>query len=134
MAVENEDAEQTELGAPTIESLAARVFAARDIAHRAHWATGSYSAHMALNAFYDDVVDSIDEIVEVYQGIFGLIGPFDVETDEAGADVVAYLQAETEWIEASREAIANGSRAIENLIDGLTAVYRRALYKLQQLM
>ena len=132
--MEDETQEQQATQAPTIEALAARVFAARDIAHRAHWATGSYSAHMALDGFYTDVVGAIDEIVEVYQGTFGLISSFEVEADDSGAGVVEYLAAEVEWIEASREQIAGGSRAVENLIDGLVAVYRRTLYKLRHLM
>lgn len=134
MATEDDTQEQQAVDAPTIEALAARAFAARDIAHRAHWSTASYSAHMALEGFYTDVVSAIDEIVEVYQGTFGLIGPFQVDTDDIGAGVVDYLAAEVEWIEANRDAIAGGSRAVENLIDGLCAVYRRALYKLRHLM
>ena len=134
MATEDETQEARAADAPTIENLAARVFAARDVAHRAHWATGSYSAHVTLDAFYTDVVGAIDEIVEVYQGTFGLIAPFKVEADDGGAGVADYLQAEVEWIEAGRDQIAMGSRAVENLIDGLVAVYRRTLYKLRTLM
>jgi DNA-binding ferritin-like protein len=134
MATENETQEQLGLQAATIENLASRVFAARDCAHRAHWATSSFSAHVALDGFYTGVVGAVDEIVEVYQGTFGLIGPFEVETDGAGADVVSFLESEVEWIEDARDSIANGSRAVENLIDGLVAIYRRALYKLRNLM
>ena len=56
-----------------INVLVARVFAARNLAHLEHWKTKSYAQHMALNSFYDDVVDDIDSIVETYQGAFGLI-------------------------------------------------------------
>lgn len=114
----------------TIEELAARVFAARDAAHRAHWATGSFSAHMALGAFYDAVIDSIDAVVETYQGEFGLIGPFTVEAGDQPV-MSAYLASEADWIAANRGAIAQGSTAIENLIDALIADYRTAVYKLR---
>lgn len=114
----------------TIEELAARVFAARDAAHRAHWATASYAAHMALGAFYDAVIDSIDMIVETYQGQFGLLGAFVVEAGDVGP-MVQYLTAEAEWIASNRDEIARGSTAVVNLIDGLLGDYRQAIYKLR---
>lgn len=116
----------------TIEELAARVFQARDVSHRAHWRTGSLSQHEALAVFYGAAVESVDEIVEVYQGEFGLIGDFDVATSAVG-NVAAYLQAEADWIAASRDEICNGSDAVRNLIDGLVAIYRRTIYKLNNL-
>ena len=118
--------------AATIEEFASRVFAARDAAHRAHWKTASFSAHMALGELYEALPGLIDEIVEVYQGRFGLIGDFGV-TSEPVPNVVAYLEAEVEWIEQSRDDVAAGSTAVQNLIDGLIAAYRRALYKLNEL-
>lgn len=115
-----------------IEELASRVFAARDAAHRAHWKTGSYSAHEALGAFYGDVIEAVDEVVEVYQGEFGLIGEFTVNAGPV-ASIGNYLAAEADWIAKRRDDIANGSAAVANLIDGLVAVYRRTVYKLRQL-
>lgn len=115
-----------------IEDLAARVFAARDAAHRAHWKTGSYSAHEALGDFYGDVIGAIDEVVEVYQGEFGLIGEFSVSAGPVSS-IANFLAAEADWIAAQRDGIANGSAAVANLIDGLVAVYRRTVYKLRQL-
>lgn len=115
----------------TVSDLAARVFAARDAAHRAHWRTGSYARHMALGDFYESVIESIDEIVEVEQGLVGaLIQPFTV-TDPQEDNIVTLLESDVKWIEQSREEIAHGSTAIQNLIDGLTAIYSRALYKLK---
>ena len=115
-----------------MEELAARVFAARNAAHRAHWKTGSFSAHMALGEFYDQVIDDVDSIVETYQGRFGLLADFTV-TDPAPANIVAYLTVEVEWIEANRNAISGGSTAVENLLDSLIGTYRHTLYKLVNL-
>lgn len=115
-----------------IEELAARVFAARDAAHRAHWKTGSYAEHVALGEFYDGVIDSIDEIIEVYQGEFGLIDNFTVTVPPVG-NISAWLQTDADWIAGNRDNLAAGSDAVKNLIDGLVAVYRRAIYKLTHL-
>ncbi len=82
-----------------IEQLITRTFQARDIAHRAHWATKSYAQHVALGDFYDEVIDKIDDIVESYQGQFGLVQPFGVVVDTSlGTDMVSYLEAEAAWI------------------------------------
>ena len=59
-----------------IEEFVSRSFALRDAAHLAHWATRSYSEHVALGEFYDGLLDKVDTIVEAYQGCFGLIGFF----------------------------------------------------------
>lgn len=115
-----------------IEELAARVFQARDVAHRAHWRTNSYAQHIALGEFYDAVVDEIDAIVETYQGQFGLVADFRLFMAPV-PDVAAYLQTEANWIAANRDKIARNSAELQNLIDGLVALYRRTLYKLTQL-
>lgn len=117
-----------------IEQLITRTFQARDIAHRAHWKTKSFAEHMALGEFYDAVIDKIDDIVETYQGQYGLVGTFGVKVEAMGqSDITAFLTAEAEWIEANRDEIAKGSTAIENLLDNLLETYNRTLYKLVNL-
>ena len=51
------------------------LFLARDVAHSVHLNTRSYSKHMALNTFYESIVDLADGFAETYQGRNGLIGP-----------------------------------------------------------
>ena len=48
--------------------LIAILFLAREIAHREHLKTRSFAAHMALNEFYNDIVERADAIAESYQG------------------------------------------------------------------
>jgi hypothetical protein len=112
-----------------ITELAARTFAARDVAHREHWKTKSYAAHVALGGFYDGVIDAIDAIVEAYQGQYGNIDPFDVQTEKV-SDILEYLVEEMDWIDANRDEIANGSANIGNLIDSLSAVYTKTIFLL----
>ena len=51
------------------------LFLARDVAHSVHLNTRSFSKHMALNSFYDEVIELADKFAEAYQGRHGLIGP-----------------------------------------------------------
>jgi len=49
------------------------LFLARDVAHSAHLNTRSYAKHVALNEFYDGIIDLADKFAEAYQGKYGLI-------------------------------------------------------------
>lgn len=115
-----------------IEQLISRVFYARNLAHWSHWRTKSYSQHQALGAFYDDVIEAVDALVEAHQAVHGLVG--DVPAPSAkGSEVLPVLRSDAEWIEQNHEKICEGNRAIANLIDGVTGVYLRTIYKLENL-
>lgn len=118
-----------------IEELISRVFYARNVAHFEHWRAkgdGSFAKHMALGDFYDDVIEAIDKLVEVYQGAFSLIGNIPAPK-VAERDVLKLLEADADWIEENHEAICKGNRAVANLIDGVTEVYLTTVYKLRNL-
>lgn len=121
----------------TISDLRAHVFAARDYAHIKHHATTSFAQHMALDAFYNATPGKIDDIVEIYQGAFGLIAetlPEVPDPDEgAVANIADYLSREVRWIQSVRKEIAQGITPIENLIDDLMALYLKTIYKLVNL-
>jgi len=115
-----------------IEELVARVFHARDVSHLAHWATSSYSQHMALGDFYDDVIDALDAIVEAHQAD-QMLGDVKRIAAAPPKNMVNYLDTEVEWIKEHRDEIADGCSAIANLIDALTEVYLKTIYKLDRL-
>jgi len=115
-----------------IEQLISRVFYARNLAHWSHWRTKSYSQHQALGSFYDDVIDAVDALVEAHQAVYGLVG--DIPAPSAkGSEILPVLRSDAEWIEQNHEKICEGNRAIANLIDGVTVVYLRTIYKLENL-
>ena len=114
-----------------IEQLVARVFQARNIAHREHHKTDSYSKHSALGSFYEDIIPVIDEIIETYQGRHELIGDYTV-MDKKVSNITEYLIAEAAWIENNRKNI-DVCPAVQNLIDGLAAIYLQTVYKLSNL-
>lgn len=115
-----------------IEQLIARVFYARNLAHFEHWQTKSFAKHMALGSFYDDVVDAIDGLVEVYQGAYELVGDIPAPGSK-GKDILATLEADADWIEKHHEDICKSNRAVANLVDSVTGVYLTAIYKLRNL-
>lgn len=122
--------------APTLfRTFVGKILITRDAAHLAHWRAlgeGSYARHIALDEFYTAVLEQIDEIVEVYQGKFGIIGDVPFPARPTG-DVVAHLAAECDWIAEQRNAISGGNSALGNLLDELCGIYMRSLYKLRNL-
>ena len=119
-----------------IEELISRVFYARNVAHFEHWAAngvGAYARHTALGEFYDDVIDALDSLVEAYQGAFELVSPPKAPKTKAD-EILMILIEDAEWIEKNHEKICRGNRAVANLIDGVTEVYLKAIYKLRNLM
>lgn len=120
----------------TIEEFAAKCFEARDVVHREHWrvtGTGSFAAHSALGDLYEAIPGHIDHIVEVCQGQFGPLGPFGVRVMAPTPDIIKYLREFAAYVTESRAAVAQGSTAVENLIDELLADVFSALYKLTRL-
>lgn len=117
-----------------IEELVTRVFQARDLAHRTHWATNSYAQHMALGSFYDSIIEDLDSLVECYQGQFGLIeGAATRSSPLKRPDIATYLQEEFNWINEHRDDICKESTQLENLLDSLLERYSVTIYKLENL-
>ncbi len=115
-----------------IEELAGRVFATRNAAHLQHWATRSFSEHMALGEFYDAIIDKVDKIIEAYQGAYGLIGDVTIPKVDKGT-ITEHIAEEAGWIDDNRDELSGGIRAIQNLIDDLVDTYLTVHYKLTAL-
>ena len=129
----SEESKKEESKEKSINELVEKVFTTRNLVHFAHWNTHSFAKHMALNELYEEIVDVVDDIVETYQGEFGLLEELETECGKLDKDIVEIVQADADWIKKERKKIANGSSTIENLLDELTGTYNRVLYKLKNL-
>lgn len=114
-----------------INELIQKVFATRDAAHRKHWKTKSFAEHSALSAFYQDVIEAIDSLVENYIGMFGQFDMPAISSNYSPEDMVAHLQEEADWIETNRDEICGDSASIGNLVDNLTTVYTKTIFLLR---
>ena len=112
-----------------IEDLIERAVHARNAAHIAHWKTKSYAEHKALGHYYEDVIEQLDELIEAYQGTFGIIG--NVEDQEKNISKI--IHDDIIWLNENRSKVAKGVPALENIVDELTSVHMRTLYKLENL-
>lgn len=118
---------------PLINELIEKVFTTRNLVHFAHWNTSSYASHQALGELYEEIVDQVDDLVETYQGEFGLLKNLETCEAKLDGDIISCIQSDADWVKANRSGIANGSAAIENLVDGVSAAYNKTLYKLKNL-
>lgn len=110
--------------------LVSRCFAARTAAHFAHLLTKSYSQHMALGDFYDDIAEGADKFIECRMGCEGHVGNFPAVTTY-GSDPMDWLPELHTWISENRAECADGNTELQNLVDEILAVIDRAFYKLK---
>jgi hypothetical protein len=108
------------------------LFLARDVAHSAHLNTRSFSKHMALNTFYEQVIDLADKFAEAYQGKYGLIGPISLMTAKKTNNIVAFLEGQLDELEEMRyKVVDKDCTPLQNIIDEIFGLYYSTLYKLK---
>jgi len=108
------------------------LFLGRDVAHSVHLNTRSYAKHVALNTFYDEVIDLADKFAEAYQGKYGLIGPISLQSAKKQGNIVEFLEDQLDEIHSARyKVVDKDCTAIHNIIDEIEALYMSTLYKLK---
>ena len=108
------------------------LFLARDVAHSVHLNTRSYAKHVALNTFYDEIVDLADKFAEAYQGRHGLIGPISLMNAKNTANILDFLQGQIEEIDKCRYEVCDKTDTpLQNIIDEIVGLYLSTVYKLK---
>ena len=108
------------------------LFLARDVAHSVHLNTRSYAKHVALNEFYDSIVDLADKFAEDYQGRHGMIGPITLMSAKKTGNITEFLQDSMDDIEKMRyEVCKKDDTPLQNIIDEIVGQYLSTLYKLK---
>ena len=131
---EEEKVEASEGG--DVSKFISKLLESREMAQVYHWTVkgdmGSHAAHLALEAYYDGVIEFIDNIVEIYQGQYGLIEGYDVidTTDSKSKDRLDYFKETVEFVKSGRTCIKSEDTHIHNIIDELIALQYKTIYKL----
>lgn len=107
-----------------------KLFEARQMAHNEHLRTKKYSAHKALDGFYSDILDMIDQLVEVYQGEFG-ITEFATQIKVEQVDIIQYLESVAKMLKGANGALKDSHSHYKNILDEMTALTYRTIYKLK---
>lgn len=108
------------------------LFLARDVAHSVHLNTRSYAKHMALNTFYDEIIDHTDAFAEAYQGRHGLIGPISLMSAKKTGNIQEFLVESLADIEKMRYEVCDKTdTSLQQLIDNIVELYLTTLYKIR---
>jgi hypothetical protein len=114
-----------------------KLFESREMAHIYHLQVngdmGSHAKHTALGDYYDGVLGFIDDIIEIYQGQYGIIEEYDViDTKETKSkDTIEYFNELARFIKEERKCINAEDTHLHNIIDEVVALVYKTLYKLK---
>ena len=102
-------------------------------AHILHLSSRSYSQHKALETFYTEIGDHVDDFVEAFQGKYGLLTKYPTNADlMPDADPIVYL--EYLKVEVSTLRKENGfpdDSELQNITDEIMLLIDSTLYKLR---
>ena len=98
-------------------------------AHFFHWATDSFSKHMALGEYYDEIIDLTDDLAETYFGVYGQIKSFP-NTFHEPKEPVKYLESLQQFIKAARPDLPQDTEIVQ-LIDNIADLVDKTVYKLK---
>ena len=104
-------------------------------AWKEHLKTDKYSKHIALNDFYEDIVELVDTLIEDYMGIYGKVSDYKniMTTEKIGA--VEYLESLREMCKEAADDLFDDDDDSEILsdIDNILSLIDSTLYKLKEL-
>jgi hypothetical protein len=116
-----------------IENFISTLLSSRTQSHIYHLQTSSYSAHKALQKYYEGVVDLVDQYVEAYQGKYDIIqgykGTVQFREDN---NFVMYFTALRLYIERSRPKLPQDDELL-NILDDIMTLVNSTIYKLKVL-
>lgn len=105
------------------------LFNARTNAHIAHLQTKSYSAHKALDTFYNEVIDIADSFAEAAQ-VDGILTGYTLGELNTG-DIIPFLEKQYKELMSSKKNFTEGH--LLQLIDDATELFSQTIYKLKTL-
>ena len=94
---------------------------------------GSHAAHTALNEYYEGVLDLIDELIEAYQGQYGIVEGYDVidTSSTKSTDKIEYFNILANFTKEGRKAISLEDTHLHSIIDDIIVLIYKTLYKLK---
>lgn len=99
--------------------------------HFFHWSTDSFSKHMALGEYYDEIVELVDSFVESYMGKYGKITQFPSVYHQP-KEPVQYLKSLQQFVKAARPDLPQDTE-LQNIVDEIADLINTTTYKLVNL-
>lgn len=99
---------------------------------RKHLKTDKYSEHIALNEFYEEMPDLVDDLIEAWMGINGKVKTYKNNFTEEKIGTIEYLETLKEFVENGKEDFMEEDE-LESLCDDILSQIDSTLYKIKEL-
>jgi DNA-binding ferritin-like protein len=99
------------------------------VAHFMHLSTDSFAVHDALNTYYHEIIDKVDEYAEAFMGRYDQIKTWPEEF-HSGKDPVDYFNSLKDFVEQARKELPQDTE-LQNLVDEIADLINSTLYKLR---
>lgn len=116
---------------PDIAKAIGIMFLSRTMSHMAHLKTKSYATHIALNEFYDGIIDLADTLIEAAQGQYGILDVPFVNASGNVNDPIGMLQGHLKQLETTMSMVDEDY--LMSIFQETQSLYRSTLYKLVNL-
>jgi len=101
------------------------------ITHFMHLRTKSYAEHVALGAYYDEIVDLVDGVAEAIQGCYQeIIEDYPTAFGNPSVEPLAYILSLKEFVSSMRDKLPKESN-IQNEVDAIATLIDSTAYKLK---
>ena len=97
--------------------------------HILHLQSRSYSEHQALGAFYDEIVELTDGLIEAWQGKNRQLATYPNTYYPPMPSAIEELQELSTFVQLSREVVGLDSE-LQNMVDGIQELIDSTIYKL----
>ena len=117
---------------PIVGTFVSTLLHSATLTHLMHFKTTSYSQHVALNAYYDEIPELVDSLVESIQGAYEtIIEPYpSMFGNGNGDDPLAYMVSLRNYVRDYRGEMPQDSE-IQNEIDNIANLINHTVYKLK---
>jgi len=113
-----------------IQQFLGLLFASRDYAHKAHLNSDSFSQHMALNDFYDGIIELADDLAESWMGR-NLQQVGDIPTiNPPKGEPLAVMKRLLDVVKDTRDFV-EGDTMLSNIVDEIEQLFTSVIYKLK---
>lgn len=100
-------------------------------AHILHLRSRSYSEHMALNTFYEELPGLVDDLAEAIQGHEQELLDFPVDYYQPAETALDELTQLQEYVEQERKMVLPEVSEIQNIVDEIAQLIDSTIYKLK---
>lgn len=98
-------------------------------AHILHLQSRSYSEHKALETYYTEIGDLVDDYVEAYQGKYGIIEGYDTSIWTT-PPALEYMILLNDYVANARKELPQDSE-LQNITDEIAQLLDSTIYKLR---